>query len=99
MAASPQYKVYDSHGEYQASVKELEAGAFLMGLYGNGATVRDGHSTVIWTEGAEDQPAGESYDYATGVMYGRIQGRRLKTMAPKMVEALAITEGRKHAAS
>ena len=51
MAAAPRYKVYADDGSYQAAVKELEAGAMLMLLYGPGATVRDGHSPArtLWT--------------------------------------------------
>lgn len=63
MSAAPKYKVYDRHGVYQASVKELEAGAFLMLLYTDGATIRLGHTQVLWREGSEEQPAGDSYDF------------------------------------
>jgi hypothetical protein len=84
MAASPQYKVYDRHGRYVASVKEIEAGACLMGLYGDGATIRYGHAMVIWGEGEESQPGHESYDHValvctqrmTPYHAGRRQGHR-----------------------
>ena len=63
MAASPQWKVYDSSGRYQAACKELEAAACLVaGIYGNGATIRYGHQLVVWTEGSESMSAAESYD-------------------------------------
>lgn len=62
MAASPDWKVYDSHGTYQAACKEVEAAAALVGFYGAGATIRWGHRLVVWTEGSEEQPASESYD-------------------------------------
>jgi hypothetical protein len=75
MAATPKYKVYDRHGVYQASVKELEGGAVLMLLYGDGATIRLGHDRVLWREGAEEQRAGDSYDYCTYVAAGREEGR------------------------
>lgn len=63
MAASPKWKIYDSHGVYQGCVKEVEAGAALMGFYGDGSTIREGHSkgSVVWTEGVDGE-AGESYD-------------------------------------
>ncbi|MDE2103300.1 MAG: hypothetical protein KGL39_39030 [Patescibacteria group bacterium] len=62
MAASPGYKVYDKHGVYQAACKEPEAAGALVSLYGEGSTIRHGHSLVVWREGAEAIPAGESYD-------------------------------------
>lgn len=61
MAASPKWKVYDSHGVYQAACKETCAAALLMDLYGEGATIRLWHSRVVWTEGV-DGCASESYD-------------------------------------
>ncbi len=70
MAKSPQWKVYDSDGVYQGAVKEPVAAAALVSLYGDGAEVRDGHSKsrVVWTEGWEDIPAGESYDRVSWIM-------------------------------
>lgn len=73
MAASPKYKVYDSTGVYQASVKEIEAGALLMSLYGDGSTIRIGHSFTVWTEGTDGQGA-ESYDHVAQVAAQR-EGR------------------------
>jgi hypothetical protein len=68
MSSSPKYKVYTHGQEYVASCKYLEDAACLCALYGNGTTVRVGHSTVIWREGAEEIPAGESYDRAAQIM-------------------------------
>lgn len=61
MAASPRWKVFDSHGKYQASCHELEAAACLTGFYGPGATIRTGHSKrhIVWAEG---EHAPDSYD-------------------------------------
>ncbi len=61
MAASPRFKVYDSHGTYQGAVKEPEAAAALVSFYGDGATIRDGHTHIVWLEGT-DGHAGDSYD-------------------------------------
>lgn len=72
MAATPLFKVYDAHKVYQAASKEIEAAAVLMGLYGEGATIRYGHGQVVWTEGAETQPATESYDFVAELVYKRI---------------------------
>lgn len=64
MASSPPFKVYSAHGEYVASVKYLEdAAALIASCYTEGATIRWGHSTILWTEGKESQPAAESYDF------------------------------------
>ena len=64
MAGSPTWKVYDAHGAYQAACKEVEAAAALMGFYGDGATIRNGHAKkyTVWTEGSEEISACESYD-------------------------------------
>ena len=73
MAGSPIWKVYSPSGEYIGCVKDAEDAAALVALRGDGGTVRYGHRFVVWTEGSEDQPAGESYDYAAGVMLDRIR--------------------------
>ncbi len=63
MAGSPNWKVYDDKGKYQAACKEPEAAACLMNLYGNGSTIRYGHQKrdIAWTEGV-DGHAFESFD-------------------------------------
>ena len=73
MAAAPRYKVFDADGVYQAACKEVEAAAALMGLYGDGATIRDGHSAkhTVWFEGYDGE-AGESYDAVVDVVRGRL---------------------------
>ena len=76
MAATPRFKVYDRFGEYQAAVKEIEAAACLMGLYGSGATIRLHHSWVVWREGQEDQPGFDSYDHVGCVVTERIAAGR-----------------------
>jgi len=64
MAGSPKWKVYDAAGQYVASCKEPEAGAVLVSFYGNGSTIRSGHSKsqIVWIEGSETLPASQSYD-------------------------------------
>ena len=73
MAAAPYLKVYDSNGRYQSACHEVCAAAALMGLYGDGSTIRMGHAkkNIAWTEGAEDQPATESYDFVADVIQRR----------------------------
>ena len=63
MAGSPNWKVYDADGKYQAACKQSMAAAFLMNLYGDGATIRWGHKKrdIAWTEGA-DGIGSDSYD-------------------------------------
>ena len=78
MAGAPRFKVYNASGEYVAATKFAEdAAALLAGCYGDGATIRDGHRKrdVVWAEGEESQPAGESYDYVAEVVYARIEAR------------------------
>lgn len=75
MASSPIWKVYSSDGEYIGCVKNAEDAACLVALRGDGAKVRYDHSFVVWNEGHEDQPAGESYDFAADVMLRRVRER------------------------
>lgn len=61
--ATPRIKIFDAEGQYQASTHDYAAAGALMGLYGEGATVRLGHSKadIIWTEG-ENGSAYECYE-------------------------------------
>src|SRR5258707_7222611 len=74
MAASPQLKIFDNKGTYQASCKEYEAAAALMAFYGEGARVngvgRLSAKDALWVEGKDGQAA-ESYDTAADLMQAR----------------------------
>jgi hypothetical protein len=72
MAAAPALKVYTPEGEYIGAVKEVMGAAVLVGAYGEGSTVRMGHSKkmILWTQGV-DGDAGESYDTAGEIMAQR----------------------------
>lgn len=72
MAKSPEFKVFTAAGEYVASCHYAEDAACLIALRGGG-TIRRGHSKrdIVWTEGAEDQPASESYDHVAEVIAQR----------------------------
>jgi hypothetical protein len=65
MNASPKLKIYSASGEYLASCKYGEDAAALVAVLGDGTTIRYGYSrqNIVWTEGKETQPAGESYDF------------------------------------
>lgn len=79
MAAAPQLKIYDQDGNYEGAVKHAEtAAAIIAGVGQDGWTIRDGHGKrdIVWTEGAESQPAAESYDRVAGTVYQRIRDRR-----------------------
>lgn len=84
MAGSPIWKLYDSQGRYQASAKEVEFLAAGIGFYGEGATIRNGHTMVVWTEGNacnRDEPGGdgiayESYDRVALLAEARVNGRQ-----------------------
>ena len=69
MAAAPQWKVYDAQGSYQASCKEIEAAACLVSLYGEGATIRDRHGPVVFTEGVDQA---DGYDQVAALVLSRI---------------------------
>ena len=79
MANSPLWKIYSGEKEYVASCKYAEDAAALVALYGNGATVRYHHSTVVWSEGSESQSAAESYSSAALVMHDRIKAKMRST--------------------
>lgn len=66
---TPRIKVFDAAGQYQASTHDYAAAACLMGLYGDGATVRLGHSKrdVIWTEG-QDGSVADNFDHLAEVI-------------------------------
>ena len=72
MAASPRWKVYDYDGTYQAACKDLAAAACLVSFYGERATIRDGHTLTVWTEGT-DGTAAESYDLTISTIFNRKQ--------------------------
>lgn len=76
MAGTPRYKIYQD-AEYMAACKYLEDAAALVAIMGAGATIRDGHARadILWTEGAEKQGAGESYDYVLDVCTQRKEKR------------------------
>ncbi len=73
MAGSPQFKVYRGK-EYVASCKYAEDAAILVAALGEGSTIRNGHSTIVWEEGKETQPAYESYDFVAYTVFERING-------------------------
>lgn len=77
MAQAPQFKVYTPQNEYIAACKLASDAAALAALYGDGATVRNGHSArnVVWREGSDKFRAAESYDGAASVIYWRVDGR------------------------
>ena len=74
MAGSPRFKVYDAAGNYVGCVKHPSDAAMLVASYGEGATIRDGHRTVVWLEGA-DGLAAESYDAVAETVFARTGGQ------------------------
>ena len=85
MGASPIWKVYNDQDEYIASTKYVEDAAVLISA-NMGGTIRNGHAkaNILWTEGAEDFPAGESYDGVAQVVHQRIQERVRKNKKDTM---------------
>lgn len=73
MAASPKLKVFDKNGEYVGSLHHAEDAGAVVALYGDGASIRSGHSKkcTVWLEGSERQPAGESFDVVADVVARR----------------------------
>lgn len=70
MAASPKYKVYSHEREYMGSVKYAEDAARLVSGMQDGATIRIGHTWIVWTEGTDGE-AGASYDEVRELVHRR----------------------------
>jgi hypothetical protein len=67
MGASPKWKVYRGT-EYVASCKYIEDAAAICAMSGDGATIRNGHTVIVWREGI-DGSAGDSYDAVVDHVY------------------------------
>jgi hypothetical protein len=93
MANSPRWKVYDHTGQYIASTKFIEDAAAVVALRGDGSQIRDGHSVVVWTEGKEDQSAGNSYDHVAIVVMDRLDERDAKREAKRQKFAIPVRGG------
>lgn len=72
MAASPRWKVYDAEGEYEGCAKHAEIAGAMVGMMGEGATIRDNHRRIVWREGAEHVTAAESVDACAETVYSRV---------------------------
>lgn len=72
MAGSPKLKVFNVKGEYVASCKHAEDAAAIVALHGRGAKIKYEHKHIVWTEGAETQPAAESFDFVADTVNARI---------------------------
>jgi predicted TIM-barrel enzyme len=75
MAGAPHLKVFNKAGEYVAACKHAEDAAAIIAAYGDGSSIRVGHSKsyTVWHEGLEGQPAAESYDHVAQVVAKRIE--------------------------
>jgi hypothetical protein len=79
MAASPEFKLYDAAGAYQAACKQPEQAAALVSFLGDGATIRYGHTKkdIVWTEGV-DGAASDSYDQTANKVVDRLFARSVE---------------------
>ena len=78
MGAAPRWKVYTEAGEYIASCKEAAVAAMIIAGHGtDGMTIRHGHGRagIVWTEGQEELPAAESFDYVSMTCLSRLWQR------------------------
>ena len=94
MAGTPNIKVFDHNGVYQAACKEIACAAILVEFYGKGSTIRFGHSKadIVWTEGQEGQPATESYDHVAEVTAAKWRERNMKALKKAGYTDRAIEE-------
>lgn len=67
------WKVINPSGKYVASCLHAEDAACLVALYGDGAQINYAHRTIVWREGKESQPAGESYDHVARICFDRFE--------------------------
>jgi hypothetical protein len=65
------WKIYIEN-EYIATCKYAVDAAMIIANCQPGSTIRYGHHKIVWTEGQEDQPAGESFDHVAEVCISRI---------------------------
>lgn len=79
--SSPVWKIYTRDGEYVAACKDAEDAAALVGLRGDGSTVRYDHKTTVWREGSEECSALDNYDQAAATMHARISEVHARSMA------------------
>jgi hypothetical protein len=84
MSGSPQWKLYDPQGEYQAASKQIELLAACIGVLGEGATIRQGHSFIVWREGT-DGIGFESYDQVAITAYQRVNDREVAAQEAREV--------------
>lgn len=70
MAGSPKFKIYRDK-EYVGAVKFAEDAAALVGVSGMGVVKYD-HKHIVWREGSEPFPAGDSWDLAAQYMNYRV---------------------------
>lgn len=97
MSHHPQWKVFSPSGDYVGSLVHGEDAAALVAIQGEGATIRfAGHSKkhVVWTEGSEEQSAGESYDETARIMADRLDVRRAEGDARREVRCAAYVKAR-----
>lgn len=73
--AGPRWHVYSEDNEHMGGLKYAEDAAALLALHGAG-TIRGADGAVVWTEGAEDFSASESYDGVALVIAERTQNAR-----------------------
>lgn len=66
-----QFHVRDQGDEIIAILKTPEDAAMLIGCLGDGYRIQH-NGKDVWIEGAELQPAGESYDNVAEIVYERI---------------------------
>lgn len=66
------FKVRTEGGELIAKVSDPITAAMIVGGFGNGFTI-ESRGRTLWTEGAETQPASESYDNVNEVVKSRLK--------------------------
>lgn len=68
---SKRLDVFNEKDEWVATCATAEDAAALISTLDDGSTIRSGDN-VLWTEGKEDQAAGESYDFVAELVWDRL---------------------------
>jgi hypothetical protein len=71
MAATPDFKVYDSEGGYQGCCKDPEAAAMIAEHYQGSVRYGHGVKETLWKTG-DTSPTGESFDKCRNLMFDRL---------------------------
>jgi hypothetical protein len=66
------FHVFDSESRPRAVLMDGEDAAAFVAILGDGACIADPNGAIVWSEGAEEFPAADSYDGVAEIMQKRL---------------------------